>query len=123
DLDPVPLADRDGRKNVQEFVEDLRGGLSSALREALAHEVAARGSESAGGSAFGYGSDRADRKRSAEDAKVVVVDLVAETGITDLVESLKVVKARGKSVGHDQAMERDSETGLAKGFDLASLAK
>ena len=27
DLDPVPLADRDGRKDVQEFVEDLSRGL------------------------------------------------------------------------------------------------
>ena len=41
DLDAVALADRDRRQNVQEFVENLRGGLSRALRKSLAHEVGA----------------------------------------------------------------------------------
>ena len=49
DFDSVPLADGDGRKHVQEFVEDLCGGLPHALRESLAHEVSAGGGKSTGG--------------------------------------------------------------------------
>jgi len=41
DFDPVPLADGDGRKHIQEFVENLGRGLRHALRESLAHEVGA----------------------------------------------------------------------------------
>ena len=123
DFDPVPLADRDGRKNVQESVEYLRRRLRRALRESLAHEVGTGSGEGPGGSAFGDRADRADGERDAEDAEVVVVDLVAQTGVADLVEPLKMVEACGKSVGHYHAMEGDGETGLAEGLDLAGLAK
>ena len=37
----VALADRYRGHNIQEFVEDLRGGLSRTLGEALAHDVSA----------------------------------------------------------------------------------
>ena len=76
-----------------------------------------------GSSGFGDGADRADGERSAEDAQVVVVDLVAETGVADLVESLKTVEARRVAVRHDQAMKGDGEPRLAEGFDLAGFAE
>src|SRR5437660_10058172 len=60
DFDPVPLADRDGRKNVQELVEDLRRGLRGALRETMPHEVTAGSGKSARSAAFGHGADRSD---------------------------------------------------------------
>ena len=77
DFDPVPLADGDGRKNVQKSVEDLRRGLRGALRKSLAHEISAGRGQSAGGSAFGHSSNGANGERSAKDAEIVVVDLVA----------------------------------------------
>ena len=78
-FDAVPLADRDGRQNVQEFVENLRGGLRRALRESLAHEVAPGCGECAACSCFGHGSESTDGERNAEDAEVVVVHLVAKS--------------------------------------------
>src|SRR5439155_17213996 len=56
DFDPVPLADGDGRKNVEKTVEDLRRGLRGALRKSLAHEISAGRGQSTGGSAFGHSS-------------------------------------------------------------------
>ena len=85
----MPLADRDGRKDVQEFVEDLRGGLRCTLRESLTHEVGSGCGERAGSAGFGNRAERTDRERRAENAQIVVVDLVAETGVADLVEPLE----------------------------------
>jgi hypothetical protein len=119
----VPLADRYGRKDVQEFVEDLRRRLGGALRKSLAHEIAAGCRENARSPGFGDGTDRADGQRHAEKAEVMVVDLVAETRVSDLVEPLEMVEARGISVRHHQAMKRNGETGLSEGLDLASLAE
>jgi len=56
DLDPVPLADGDGRKHVQELVEDLGGGLCGALGKSLPHKVGSGGRESPRGSALRDGA-------------------------------------------------------------------
>src|SRR5205807_1255440 len=116
--DPVPLADGHRRKNVEKAVEDLRGGLRGALREPLAHEIAAGRREGARRSAFGHGPDRSNRERGAEDAEVMVVDLVAEAGVADLVEPLKVVEAGGIAIGHNQAMKRNREPRLPEALDF-----
>ena len=49
DLDAVALADRYRRHDVQEFVEDLRGGLGGALGKPLSHEVGAGRGQGTGG--------------------------------------------------------------------------
>ena len=41
DFDAVAFADGDRGHEVQELVEDLRGGLRGALPESLAHEIGA----------------------------------------------------------------------------------
>src|SRR4029434_6701379 len=84
DLDAVPLADGHRRQDGEETVEDLRGRLRGALRESLAHEVGAGGGQRARCSAYGYGADRSDGERSAEDAEVVVIDLVAKACVSNL---------------------------------------
>src|SRR5579862_6633632 len=77
DFYSMAFADGDRRHDVQEFVEDLRGGLRGALSKSLAHEIAAGRGESSTRASFGHGSERADGKGETEDAKVVVVDLIA----------------------------------------------
>ena len=54
----------------------------------LAHEVAARFRKRAARTCLGDGSQSADGERRAEDAEIVVVHLVAQSGVTDLIEAL-----------------------------------
>ena len=70
------------------------------------------------GSAFGDGSESADRERNTEDAEIVVIDLVPQAGVADLVEPLELVEADGIAVGHEHAMEHDGQTRLAEGVDF-----
>src|SRR5262249_45106701 len=123
DFDPVPLADGDGRKDIQKFVEDLRRGLRGALRESLTHEVATGSGQRAGGSRPSHGADSPESEGGAEDAEVMVVDLVAEAGVADLIETLEAVETGRKPIGHDKTVKGNGETGLAEGFDLAGLAE
>src|SRR6516164_2232154 len=93
DFDPVPRADGDGRKKVEKAVKNLRRGLRGTLRESLAHEVGAGSRQCTRGANPGDSTNRANRERGAEDAEIVVVDLVAQAGVADLVEPLKMVEA------------------------------
>ena len=54
--------------------EDCAG----ALGESLSHQIGAGFGQGAAGSRLGDGTERADRKRYAEDPEVVVVDLIAQ---------------------------------------------
>jgi hypothetical protein len=53
----------------------------------------------------------------------VVVDLIAEAGITYLVEPLELVQADGITIRHDEAMKRDGEPRLAERIDLLRLTQ
>ena len=75
------------------------------------------------GSAFSDRAEGADGERCAEDAQIVVVDLVAQPGVADLVEALELVEADGIAVRHEQAMEHDGEACLAEGVDLFRFAE
>ncbi len=123
DFDAVAFADGHRGHDVEEFVEDLRGGLRGALRESLAHEIGTGCVERACRSSFGDRSDRSDGERHTEDAEIVVVDLVPQAGVADLVEPLELVEADGISVRHEQAMEHDGETCLAEGVHLLGFAE
>ena len=114
----MPLADGDGRKHVQKFVEDLRGGLRGALRKSLAHEISAGRGQRARGSGFGHSSNRTDGERSAKDAEIVVVHLIAESGVADLIQPLKMIEAHGIAVWHEQAMEGNRQAALPKALDF-----
>src|ERR1700730_8778133 len=123
DFYAMPFADSDGRKNIQKPVEDLRGGLRGALPESLAETIRAGLGKDTPCSCFGDRADGADGERSAEDALVMVVDLIAEAALATMVEPFKLVEADGIAVGHEHPVDDHSETRLAEGFDLASFAE
>ena len=72
---------------------------------------------------FGDRADGADGERSAEDAQVMVVDLVAKAGVAGLVETLELVEADGVAVRHEQPVEEHGEARLAERFDLARFSE
>jgi len=119
----MPFADGDGRKYVEETVEDLRGGLRGTLSESLAEAIGAGLGQEATRSPFRGSADGADGERSAEDAQVMVVDLVAERSVPRLVETFEPVEADGIAVRHEQPVEGYGEARLAKRFDLARFSE
>src|SRR5271157_2494275 len=123
DLDAVTFANGDRGRNVQKSVQDLCGGLRHASGKSLTHQVAAGRCERAAGSRFANRTDCANGERDAEDAEIVVVDLIAEAGVADLIEPLKPVEADGISIGHEDAVEGHGQTCLAKSIDLLGFAE
>src|ERR1700687_829858 len=117
----MPFADGDGRENIQKPIENLRGRLRCALPESLAKTVRAGPGQDATRSRFGGGAYGANGERSAEDAQVMVVDLIAETRIASLIEPYELVEVDGVAVGHKHPVEDNGKPHLAKGFDLARL--
>jgi hypothetical protein len=93
DFDAMALADGDRWQNVEELVQNLRGRLGHASRKSLTHKVSAGCREGAAGSGFGDGSQNTDGERDAEDAQVVIVDLIAQPRVADLVETFELVEA------------------------------
>ena len=53
----------------------------------------------------------------------MVVDLIAETSVSDLVQALKMIEAYGVAVWHEQAMEGNRQAALPKAFDLPGLTE
>ena len=92
DLYPVPLPDRDRRKDVEEAVEHARRRLTEALGDSGTIGVRARLSESLIRVAETEARDGAEGEAGSEDARVVMVDLVLESGLADLVEALELVE-------------------------------
>src|SRR5712671_5451585 len=113
-LDPVALANGEGRKNVEEAIENLRGRLRGTRCKSLAHEFTSRRSSNAASACLGDRSKSADGQRHTENAEIVVVCLIAQTGVADLVESSELVEADGITVGHDEAVEDNGKPRLAR---------
>ena len=78
-LDAVAFADRDGRQNIQEFVQDALRGLAETFANTLLDALGPGLREDCAGTRFRNAADCADSKRSTEDFQVMVVDLIAET--------------------------------------------
>jgi len=53
----------------------------------------------------------------------MVVNLIAETCVSDLVHSFKLLKADGIPVRHDEPVERNGKACLAKGFNALDFAE
>src|SRR5260370_14552405 len=100
----MALADSDCRQNFKEFDQKLRGRLGHASRKSLTHEVGAGCRKCAASPGFRDGSEDTDGERDAEDAQVVIVDLIAQPRVADLVEAFELVEAGGKAVRHEKAM-------------------
>jgi hypothetical protein len=115
----MAFADGDGWQQVEEPIEDLFRRTSCALPEALAQAISSGLRQHPSGPRFGHGAESADGERSAEDAQVVVVDLVAQASIARLVEAFELVEADRVAVGHEEAMKNDGETRLPERCDLA----
>src|ERR1700733_15824256 len=84
DLDAVTLANRDGRQDVEEAIENPRTGLRDVRRRALAVRIERGRIQSSGALRLGEAGDRADREGHAEDLGVVMVDLILEPEVADL---------------------------------------
>ena len=123
DFDAVAFPDSHCGQDVEKLVEDLCGGLRCTLRESLAHAVGGGHDKRTRGVGFRHGSESANGQRDSEDAEIVVVDLVSETGVTDLVEAFELIEADGIAVRHEHAMEEDGETCLAEGVHLLGFAQ
>ncbi len=123
DFDAMSLPNSHGGHNVQKLVEDLRRRLRSALCKPLAHEVRTRSGQRARSSTLRNGSECADGQRNSKNAEVVIVDLITKAGIAGLVKALKLVEAQGKAIRHNEAVEQNGETRLAKCIHFFCLAK
>src|SRR5258708_40077387 len=117
----MAFADGDGGQDIQKLVEDLRGGLRGTHGKAFAQAVSSGLGKHAAGSRFGYGAERADGERSAENPCVVIVDLVAKPGVAGLIESLELVKTLGIAVRHDQAVKDHDKSRGRKIFHFPGL--
>ena len=53
----------------------------------------------------------------------MVVDLVPQTGITDLVEAHELIEAERAAIGHQQPMKSHCESRLAEGLNRSRLAE
>src|ERR1700683_4422840 len=123
DFHSVAFPDGHRGHDVQELLENLRRRLRSALREPLAEEVGTACVKGARCSGFPDCSQSADGERHAEDAEIVVVDLIPQPGVADLVEPLELIETDGIPVRHEHSMEHDGQTGLAEGVHLLRLTE
>jgi hypothetical protein len=53
----------------------------------------------------------------------VVVDAVAQAGVTDLIQSEESIEAIGPSVRHQEPVKRDGETRLAEALNRTRLTE
>ena len=53
----------------------------------------------------------------------MVVHLIAQARITRLIEALELVEAQREPIRHDEAVEENGKTSLAKSVHLACLAE
>src|SRR6202034_4188162 len=105
-LDPVPLANGDGGRNLHEAVKDGRRRLRNAGGCACRERLRATGRDSSAALLdFTSAGDKTQSDGCAEDLEVVIVDLVFGTLLAYLVETMKLVEVHAVAVWHDEAME------------------
>src|SRR6266478_6825722 len=119
----MSFANCDRGHDVEKFVENLCRGLSCALPKSLPETVGSRLAQDPSGANLRHGSECANRQRGAEDAEIVLVDLIPQAGITYLVEPLELIQADGITVRHDEAMKHDGKPRLAERIDLLRLTQ
>src|ERR1035438_8588450 len=109
----VSLPNRDSGRNLNEAVKNRRGGLRNtgcrAGRECLG---ATRCNSPASLRDLTGSGDDTQSDRGAEDLKIVVVDLVPQSFLSDLVEPVELVEIDGITVRHDQTMKHNGHPAL-----------
>ena len=109
----VTLPDRDGGRYLYEAVKDsgrrLRNTARSPVRECLG---TARGNRAATLSDLACPSNHTQSDRGAEDLEVVVVDLIFQSFLSDLIETLKLIEIDGVTVRHNQPVKNNGHAPL-----------
>src|SRR6185295_2489428 len=116
-LHAVSLPDGDRRKPVEKPIHHLERRLRRCVADPTSDDdcsIAITAAQARASEILGEPADKADRCRRSERGQVMLVDLVAETGIADLVESQELIEPVGTAVGHQQAMEGHGKTGLTE---------
>ena len=68
-------------------------------------------------------ADQANGRRRAERRQIVVIDLVAQAGVTNLVQAHELVEAVAAPVRHEQSMEGHGEARLPERLHGLRLAQ
>src|SRR5215469_14117868 len=124
DLHPITFANRDRRWDVNETIQHSGGILRQACGDAVLVGINAIASECAAAVGHFRGSaNDPERDRSPEYREIVVVDLVLESGLANLIESLKLVKVNRVAVRHNHAVEDNGHTPLLAETSCADLAR
>src|ERR1700694_5788955 len=119
----MSFANCDCGHDVEKFVENLCRRLSCALPKSLPETVGPRLAQDSSGASLRHCPKCANRERGAEDAEIVVVDLIPQAGIAYLVEPLELIQADGITIRHDEAGEGDGKPRLGERIDLLHLTQ
>src|SRR4051812_2668015 len=95
-LHAVSLPDRDCGKPIEKPVHHLERRLRRRVADSAGdhdRSIAIAPVQSSASQVLGKPTDESDRSRRSERGQVVLVDLVAETGIADLIESQELIQA------------------------------
>src|SRR5581483_649150 len=111
----MPLANRDGRQPIEEPIHDLHRGLRCRVAHAARNDnrsVPVAAAESGASEVLREAADQANGRSRAERGQIVLIDLVAQSGIANLVQPEELVEAVTPTVGHEEPMEGHSQTRL-----------
>src|SRR4051812_4230394 len=104
----MPLANRDRRQPIEKPTHYLHRGLRCGVADAARDDnrsIPVAASESGASEVLREAADQANGRGRAERGQIVLIDLVAQSGIANLVESQELVEAVAPTVGHEQAMK------------------
>src|SRR4051794_20528955 len=110
----MPLSDGEGWQNIQVTVQDAKCRLRKALRYAAPVSVHAACAETITRSCLLDTGDGANGQTHSEHLHVMVIHLVAQPGLANLTETMKLIEADRISIRHDQAMKKHGKTLLAE---------
>ena len=121
----MSLANGDGGEAIQEPAHDLKTRLRRGVGAARDDDrpVAGSARKPCAANPLRQTADEADGGGRSERGPVVVVDLVPQTGITDLIEAHELIETERAAVWHQQTMKGHRESRLAEGLNGSRLAE
>src|SRR5262245_41881373 len=112
----MPLANRDRWQPIEKAIHDLHRSLGGGVAHAAGDDnrpVSIATAESGTAQVLREAADQANSRSRAECRQKVMVDLVAQSGIADLVEAHELIEAVAPTVRHEQPMEGHGKARLA----------
>jgi len=97
-------------------------GIGHADAETLTDAIGGIGVEHGSAANLGNAAEDTDGKRCSKDSGVMVVDLVAESSGSLLIEPLELIKADRVAVRHNEPMEGECQTLLSETVNLAGFS-